>query len=286
MKIAGVVILYYPDENVSQNIATYSSFVDKLFLLDNTEKNYFSPGIADEKIVYIADQNNKGIAKRLNQAGKLARFNGFDWLLTMDQDSSFNQHDIVRYLECIGACPNKHQVSMFGVNYSSLPLDKINCTSKESLDLITSGSIINLAVWEKLSGFDEKLFIDEVDFEYCLRSRQYGYNTIQFTSVCLNHRLGETVKGRSLKNGKLTSRNIHSAIRMYYMVRNFLYIRKKYHGKFQEILSARKKSLLIRIKNNLLYNKKRLSVITYLLRGVADFKRKKMGCIKSSSAAI
>lgn len=280
MKIAGIVILYHPDEKVSQNITTYSSSVDKLFLIDNTEKNNFSPEILDEKIEYIADRNNKGIAKRLNEVGKLAHLSGFNWLLTMDQDSAFTGNNLKRFLNCFKSYPGKENVSMFGINYSGKAgTIQDDCGPSESLDLITSGSLVNLKIWREMGGFDEQLFIDEVDFEYCLRSRQHGYKTIQFNSIYLNHCLGEVVVGRSLRNGKLTSRTIHSPIRMYYLTRNFLYIQKKYSSNFPEPISTRKKSLLIRIKNNLLYNHKRLLVIKYVIKGVFDFKRKKMGSI-------
>jgi len=35
--------------------------------------------------------------------------------------------------------------------------------------LVTSGSMIELATWQALGGFDEGLFIDYIDTDYCLR---------------------------------------------------------------------------------------------------------------------
>jgi len=42
-----------------------------------------------------------------------------------------------------------------------------------------------------------------------------------------------------------------------------------------------KRGLLIRIKNNIIYNQKRFQVIKYILKGYLDFKKNKMGKISS-----
>jgi len=61
------------------------------------------------------------------------------------------------------------------------------------------------------------------------------------------------------------------------MVRNFLYINSKYAKDFPEELRLFQKHLFNRLKNNLLYNKERLSVIKYIFKGCLDFKRNKLG---------
>ena len=90
MKIAACVILYHPKEKDLQNLSTYLSKVDKLYIYDNTENVSTGTDLKnDPKIVYFSDYENKGIAARLNQACEQAILDGYDLLLTMDQDSSF-----------------------------------------------------------------------------------------------------------------------------------------------------------------------------------------------------
>ena len=38
MKVAGVVVLYHPDESVLENIKTYIDDIDLLFAVDNSDK--------------------------------------------------------------------------------------------------------------------------------------------------------------------------------------------------------------------------------------------------------
>ena len=280
MKIAATVILYYPDENVIENILSYVNSVEKLYLVDNTETP--SKLITDNLkrftgAVYIHDGENQGIAARLNHVSNLASEDGFDWLLTMDQDSSFGGNTFINYLNCFTSFENKGNVSMFGINHVKESDDPDVCNAVNVNHLITSGSVLNLRLVNEIGGFDEKLFIDEVDFEYCLRSVAKGFGIIQFTNIFLTHNLGQTSQHRSFKTTKLTSRVLHSPVRMYYMTRNFLYVETKYRHSFPDEINLRRKVLFNRIKNNILYNKERFKVINDALKGFRDYKKNKFG---------
>ena len=91
-KIAGAVILYYPANSFLQNIESYLRKLDKLFVIDNTPDNNKALGklLEIENVVYKHNGENKGIAARLNEAATLAIKEGYDWILTMDQDSYFD----------------------------------------------------------------------------------------------------------------------------------------------------------------------------------------------------
>src|SRR5690349_13956707 len=150
IKIAGCVILYNPEKFVEQNINSYISYVDKLYLIDNSETaifDYQSLLTYSDKIILIHDGKNEGIAKRLNDACVLALKNGFEFLLTMDQDSYFEKSAIEQYLNCVKAYIEKQKVSMFGINYEK-DLENRNCSFKKVNFLITSGSIINLYAYK------------------------------------------------------------------------------------------------------------------------------------------
>src|SRR4051812_48011138 len=103
MKIAAVVILYQPSADAISNIESYYDSVDKIFVFDNTESG---SGIQESlmslsKIKLFHDSINAGIPKRLNQASRRAIEEGFEWLLTMDQDTSFPPEAIKLYLNCV-----------------------------------------------------------------------------------------------------------------------------------------------------------------------------------------
>ncbi|MDQ3681807.1 MAG: glycosyltransferase [Bacteroidota bacterium] len=286
MKIAGVVILYNPSKDVVSNINSYLPFINRLYVVDNSENSALSilQDISiDEKVIYIHDGENKGIAERLNQVVEIALAEGFERMLTMDQDSFFTQENITAYLNCVNKFNLSEKVGIFGVEFENKLNISNNCESEETDQLITSGSILNLKLCKEIGKFDEALFIDEVDLEFCYRLISSNYKVIKFSNVTLNHQLGHIYFGRSLKSFKKTPRTLHSPARVYYMVRNYLYVKKKYAGKFIESDKSRRKALLTRLKNNLLYSNNKLGVLRYIIKGISDFYLNNMGRLNKKS---
>jgi rhamnosyltransferase len=281
MKIAAVVILYHPESTTVENILSYIHHVSKLYAVDNTEISDPSFIVSIRSRIpgtdYIHDGENAGIAKRLNQVCQKALAEGYDYILTMDQDSSFKPEVIDNYFECFNNYPDKHEVSMFGLQYEHPHWASMQCDAEPITQLITSGSLVNLAIFEKLGGFDEKLFIDTVDFEYCYRSIVNQFKVIRFRNVFLTHNLGTT----GLQNATIVSRakelRFHSPLRLYYMVRNYFYLRRKYAKYFPAEFAMSKKAILSRVKTNLLHGKNKFETLRFISRAVADYKRNSMG---------
>ena len=279
MNIAGVVILYHPDiQLLSENIKTYVQGLKQLYVYDNSETKL--PGIEEAlrklhpSIQYHYFNANEGIAKRLNRAVEEATRNSYDYLLTMDQDSSFKEGDFEKYKMQIQASAYSN-VAQFGVNCQpnfTIAKDQ----PEEALTLITSGSIVNLSLSNKVGTFNEDLFIDFVDAEFSYRVIQSGYINLIFSNIILNHALGKLVEGRSLATFKKTLRITHSPVRVYYIIRNGLYLLLKTKG----LTTAMKKDVLrcIKIlKNDLIYNQQLGLVYIDLFSGIFDFLRGKMG---------
>ena len=279
MNIAGVVILYHPDiQLLSENIKTYVQGVKQLYVYDNSETK--TPGIEEALsklhpfIQYHYFNANEGIAKRLNRAVEDAAKNNYDYLLTMDQDSSFKEGDFEKYKSQIQSAAYTN-VAQFGVNCQpNLTIPKEQ--PKEALTLITSGSILNLSLIERVGVFNEDLFIDFVDAEFSYRVIQNGHINLMFSNIILNHALGKLIEGRSLANFKKTLRITHSPIRVYYIIRNGLYLLFKAKG-----LNAIMKKDVLRcikiLKNDLIYNPELVSVYKNLFSGIFAFLSNKKG---------
>lgn len=278
-KIAGTVILYYPNDSILANIASYAGHVERLFVVDNSEKNNreLIDRITAPNITYIHDGINQGIAFRLNQVARLAIEAGFSHLLTMDQDSFFEAATINQYWQCLAAFAGREKVSMYGIEFINKPAGNTNCISIDVEQLITSGSVVNLNLFEATGGFDENLFIDEVDLEYCYRSIARGYRIVQFTHIYLHHNLGEVSHPRTFGLFHRRPRILHSPLRVYYRVRNFLYVDALYHHQFPENNNSRKASLRNALKNNLIYGKEKAKLIKFIFKAFSDFKKGKMG---------
>ena len=281
MKIAGVVILYNPDEDLQARIESYLQILEALYVFDNTEllnddiKNKLS-GIP--KVKYSHDEENKGISFRLNQAAELALKEGFDLLLTMDQDSYFDKGVAEKYKTCFINYNEFSKTAMFGLEFIKDSPSAI-CSPEKVSELITSGSIVNLNLYNKIGDFDENLFIDYVDHEYCYRAQTKGYELIKFSNIFLQHAIGSTQQKRSIASFKNTQRSFHSSTRIYYMVRNYLYVNAKYKNSFPQELKNQRNSILTRIKNKLLYNTNRIKLLKLIFRAYKDYKSGRMGKI-------
>ena len=279
MNIAGVVILYHPDmELLLANIQSYNTGLKQLYVYDNSETK--TPGIEealikiDPSIQYKFFNTNEGIAKRLNQAIEQASLNRYDFLLTMDQDSSFKAGDFEKYKSLIQSTAYNH-VAQFGVNCQP-DFTQSKEQPEEALTLITSGSILNLSITKNIGSFKEDFFIDFVDAEFSYRVIQNGYINLMFSNIVLNHALGTLVEGRSLGNFKKSMRIIHAPNRVYYIIRNGLYLYFKVKG-----LTSPMKKDVIRcikiIKNDLIYNPQLFSVYKNVFAGIFAFMANRMG---------
>jgi rhamnosyltransferase len=97
----------------------------------------------------------------------------------------------------------------------------------EILHTMTSGSMMPSSAIQKLGVFDESLYMDYVDVEFCLRARRKEMLILQSPAV-LFHSLGRTTQHRLF--GCCFGTTNHSAARRYYITRNRLRLLMNYTG--------------------------------------------------------
>ncbi len=285
MRIAAVVILYHPDHSVVSNIKTYYDYIEKIMVFDNTETE---PLLKEEllkfqRIEYYHDYKNEGIAKRLNAGAAMSIEQQFDWLLTMDQDSKFSVEAIKNYFRCFGQYENKENVAVFGTRYTRMKkASPEECKPTEIHELITSASLLNLKLYKTIGSFDEALFIDSVDHDYCIRARLKGFSLIKFSNIHILHEVGKQVYKSSVKTLFIfkKKKEIHSPLRCYYMYRNLLYLEKKHKDTTGTIMKTVRKIVINQIKACIFYGRDSWKIIRYLFAAYNDFKMMKMGKFK------
>lgn len=282
MKIGLLVVLYSPQEGDIQNLKKYDGLFEMVFIYDNTDGSHQNELLISTHFpgfTYLSPGKNAGLAKALNEVAQRSISEGLDRLITMDQDSEWDIAQLQNYIHCIRLHSEDANTAMYGVSFDEMaPVSEPLCSPVKSATLITSGSCINLHVYQKLPGFDENLFVDRVDTDFCLSATTLGYELKVFRNIYLKHRIGLVYEIKIWDKPRL--RSIHAPYRLYYMVRNHLYIRRKYRAykkEFSGILRLEDIDLLNRIKNNILYNTQRWSAVKYLLLGLFDYTRGKMG---------
>ncbi len=229
-----------------------------------------------KKIDYHFLGENKGIAYALNFACKNALKENFEWILTMDQDSKFEQNNLKEMFDKFLKIPNIDGIGIVSPVHQYIENKKYkNSTSgqlyKEIEATMTSGNLLNLEIWCKLNGFKEEFFIDEVDHEYCLRLKKYGFKVIQIKNVFLKHHLGRSRTYRFLWKKKVVTH--HSPLRRYYITRNRLFMIKLY----PYLIKSYTENIVEDFFKILLYEKEKKLKIKMMFYGVSDYLKGKNG---------
>ncbi len=267
-KLAGLIILYYPKyEEVYRNISSYCGGIETLYIIKNSNINGdFINSI--EKLVKIKiidkEEGNVGISKSLNLALAHASKDNYKWLLTMDQDTYFEENDFSLFLRSFENV-NKNGLIIFSPIHNK---KFITTNIIEKKFVMTSANIINVEKSLKIDGFDENLFIDEVDHDFCFRSIINKYKIIVNENIAVNHSLGR----KESKNITL-----YPALRLYYMGRNYLVIRKKYYDLNNDFFKTRDKYLVKFFIRHLIYSSEKLKCLKMILLGISHYKNNKFG---------
>lgn len=278
-KVAAVVVLYNPEIGVLGNLNSYIEQVDKLFIVDNSDNNNstFLEKLQDlSKIEYISNKNNIGIAAALNIGAKKAIEGGFDYLLTMDQDSEASPSLVPTLLEGFSIGSKVALVSP--VVYHRKGKNIINKSGKSFEQVITnwtSGSLLDLNIFKETGGFKEELFIDYVDHEFCLRLNKMGFKIYNCNKTYLKHSLG-SIEEINLIFRKVYPTN-HSAIRLYYRTRNRFYVKKIYKKLFPDFFKQDNKDFWKTAIKIILFEKSRMKKIRFMLKGYNDFRKNIFG---------
>ena len=267
MKIATVVIWFNPAIDFLKNIESYSKHVQKTIIVDNSSVDNSSLLNEYPHIEYIPLYKNIGIAAALNIGYQRALECEVEWVLTMDQDSWFDDQAISCFLNPQAAHFKQTKVAIFSPSvYKNSGDDFTDCNS-----VITSGSLVKLSAHIEISGYNEKLFIDQVDHEYCHRLRNRGHRILKLNNIYMHHIIGDPVS--KIIFGVQVNSDNHNAIRKYYITRNVLYIRRHYSKSGGQHL----KFILILIAKTIILEPDKFRKLLFIAKGVVDYMRNKMG---------
>lgn len=280
MSISGLVIVYHPDiPELLANISTYLPYLDKLLVFDNStgncrERENILRGY-DPRIQYIGSGQNLGLSGALQRGLEVLAAQGYAWSLTMDQDSSFPDPTFLIYGRQHAKRLQQEQVGILAPD--TWGKSKGPALSLESTTVvITSGSLTNLQAFHHIGGFNERLFIDEVDHDFCLRLQLGGFRVLTLCKAPMQHALGTTEVVQ--RWGKRRELVVHNPMRYYYMCRNNLYMWHTYAEAFPDYIRLRKKEFRSLVKQILLYQPQdRALKIHYLLKGYIDYKKNLFG---------
>lgn len=270
MKICGVVVLYNPSSDVNKRITSYISKVDKLFVVDNSNNDNSNLLLKNDKIEYVPNFENLGISKALNIAASAAFRDDYDWILTMDQDSFFENDNLDKLISFASQCDYTKIGIISPWHRTKAYYFKPNDNIEERLEVMTSGNLVNLEAWHKVSGWKDWLFIDNVDIEFCMNLNVNKYKVIRLNSSELEHNLGD-ISIKKVFGRKFVCSN-HNYIRQYYMVRNLYYLKDMYYKYYPDYIDFMLRGMHGRARNIIVWEKDKYRKIRNMIRGYRDYK--------------
>ena len=279
-KYCAVIVVFYPNKiDLIKKIKTLLKLNIFVVLVNNTPDNSLNIKIQDNKrILIINNKKNYGIAKAQNQAIKYLKSQSFNASFFFDQDSIFSGELISNLTAClskdiniigpicIDANTNKEipSITMKKYGQAEFTYNKNQKYLKKVSLIISSGSLIKLNVFDKVGLFDENLFLDYVDLEWCFRCIKFKEQIYIDPKSTLEHKIGNGIK--QLLFFKTI---MHSPFRTYYKIKNPILLLKFSHipkiWVLKEIVSSFKGLLII-----LILDKKRFRHIHKSLLGIKD----------------
>lgn len=264
MKVVAGIVTYHPNrQRLIENIMSLHCQVDHVLIIDNgSEELEFIKDIACTNVSVVRNGENLGMAKALNILLNFALENKYEWMITMDQDSILLEGIVERYLSYSHLNDVAAMTCFIQDRNLQEQLDIINIDFKYVKECITSGCFCNVKILEKIGGFDEALFIDLVDTEFCFNLYSNGYKIIRIPQIGLLHEMGHA-ESFSVGNKKVTVYS-EPPLRHYYISRNWVYVYKKYRRKeylFRMVYSGLK---------TIVFEKQRLKKIKAICLGIYD----------------
>lgn len=231
MTTVTIVSLYNPSMDEIEKINHYRPFLDRCILMDDSEERTDSrlleKMVNDSRVEYVWNEGNIGLCKSLNVGIKKAIALGAEWILVMDSDSDFYNDILSVYARIIASIECDH-VALLAPQHN---YNRHKRAPKKGVRYrkytMLSGCLLNVDVIKKIGAFDERFFIDGLDYEWCLRAINNHYKIIECSEAVINH--NPAIEKQFKIFGKTIFRyGWDTAERYYYQFRAVLFIHNLY----------------------------------------------------------
>jgi rhamnosyltransferase len=286
-RMLAAVVTYNPDSSLRAHLRALRSQADDVLVVDNGSANiaWINEVADDWGCLVLRNDFNEGVATALNQAAEFSINHRYRWLATFDQDSQVADgvlRGLVDVYErhasqaAVGVVCASHVDRQTRTHYH-VPQHVL----REEQDwrllrvAITSGSLFPTDIFSKIGFFDQKLFIDFVDHDFCIRCRKHGLRIIESKPHVLIHSIGYSTSHRFLGRSIVCSN--HSASRRYYMTRNRLEVYRRYIGFDMVWCMQGAVHLFLGNVLVLLFEAGKLAKLRAMLMGAGDFILRRFG---------
>lgn len=204
-KFLALIVTFNPDlERLNQCVSSIANQVDKILIVDNGSKNQNSISkflTKFENIIFFKKETNKGLSKNYNEGIQFARENNYDFLLILDQDTiceknlieEVSKHSNDEYAVFVPFKQHRnkdYQQHLYRISSE----DRHHGNAEVVRTAINSGTCINLHTLPPNFQFNEKLFVDCIDWDFYLRLQSAGFKTLRVNTTRIFVEIGNTTK--------------------------------------------------------------------------------------------
>jgi rhamnosyltransferase len=296
--VSSITVAFNPEAaRLAKQIEALYGQVDQVIIVDNGSQpsvrsivEHLDLGknpLIGPDLKVIALQENVGVASGFNRGIEAARNDGAEFVLLLDHDSIPRPGMVSKLLtgyqravdqvgaKSVAAVGPRIVDSRDANDYPFIRMgwlknQHLHCVEgADSLIecdfLISSGSLIPVDIFPNVGVFDEELFIDSVDLEWCCRARARHFSLYGICETHLDHLLGDQ---RQLVIGgmKLV---VHSPLRIYYMTRNRILLYSRSYmplkWKLKDVLR-----MLVKFSMTMLLIGPRLEYLRMTIRAIRD----------------
>jgi len=287
--VCAVIITYHPDEEFQARLKLVETQFSLVIIVDNGSQSsslkMLKRLLEPPHVVLVENAVNLGVAAALNQGVNLALHKGYQWVVTLDQDTVIHSDFLATLIDVYQDSGGGE--NLIGSNYWDVHKKRnfVQCKAKrltylEKKTLITSGTLLPLSLFQKIGFFREDYFIDSVDHEFCLRAKVHGSRSLISCRPIMNHSIGPGVMRTNWLRQILSLS--HAPKRKYFIARNSIVTAKEYFFK-DPVWSIRQWSQLVAIiLSILIFEKDKIKQLKAIIFGVIHGVIGKMGPIEKT----
>ncbi len=269
--LAGAVTFNPEISRFSECIEAVHEQVRNIYVFDNGSENigqieeYLKGFNGDVKL--WRNEKNAGIATALERIMKYASEQGYQWVLSMDQDSLLQPGTVDAYLEVAAEYNDAGMITCLIKDRNFTDVKNENQTDPvlEVEYCITSGAMTSVKAYKSTPGYDEGFFIDCVDFDFCYSLRESGFKIYRVNHTGLIHEVGHGENRRFLWKKIVIYHE--KPVRIYYLARNTkrLYSKHREYGLMK--LVKKEMALLTRI---VCYEDQKKEKLKQFIKGISE----------------
>ena len=195
-KVWAVIVTHEPDlARLEENLTAIVPQVQGVVVYDNgsDESDTIRRVVQDvtkdgRSLRVVLGGRNAGLAVALNAGIEEAWNHGATHVLLLDQDSVADSEMVQKLLAQTTEGVAIVSPLIVDRNVEAVSYDRGSTYAIRRA--ITSGSLLSVSAWRDVGGYDERLFVDWVDFEFCDALRKRGWVIIRTHSTALLHEHG------------------------------------------------------------------------------------------------